>query len=175
MLATWLALNCCRLQALNSLTAAVTVTSTLINLLHARQTSKTYMNTNYRKQSACYNMLTVFCIYDVALAILDQRKQIPNPILRRRPNSSRHETETAGAAGIIPCQNRHSPPLSHAYAFLLAELILQGFCKGSARVLQGFCRGSAGVLQVISSARRAVLIPKFRSDSARVLQILQIN
>ena len=120
------------------------------------------------------NMLTVF-LYDVALAVLDQRKQLPNPILRRRPNSSRHAAGAAGAAGITPRQNRHLPPPSHAYAFLLAELILQGFCRGSAGVLQGFCRVSAGVMQVISSARRAVLIPKFISDSARVLQILQIN
>ena len=89
------------------------------------------------------NMLTVF-LYDVALAVLDQRKQLPNPILRRRPNSSRH---AAGAAGVTPRQNRHLPPPSHAYAFLLAELILQGFCRGSAGVLQGFCKGSAGFLQ----------------------------
>ena len=70
--------------------------------------------------------------------------------------------------------------------------VLQGFCRGSAQgiarvlqiissagVLQGFCRGSAQgsarVLQIMSSAWRAELIPNFRSDSARVLQILQIN
>ena len=73
--------------------------------------------------------------------------------------SCRHQTATtstlAAAYALIPCR---SP----------SARILQGFCKGSARVsaITGLCKGYARV---------ADLINDLKSDSARVLQILQIN
>ena len=101
------------------------------------------------------------------------------PFFVEEANSRPQTTSKSMFAAVKPCI-RLSACRSHSARILQgfcrgSARVLQGFCKDSARILQVICRGSARVLQVISSAWRAVLIPNLRSDSARVLQILQIN